>query len=886
LEPTDSNQRFKYFAFISYSRKDEKWARWLHSKLENYKLPNVLIKESGSRLPKEIRPVFLDKTDIGLGDLQQNLSIELEDSRFLIVICSPNAAKSEWVNKEVQKFNELGRERRIIPFIIDGTPNNKNEKEQCYPPSLGKNILGASLAELSKEQALTKIVASMLGLKFDELWRRQKRQEKKRKIIAYLCTGVFFLIALLAFFCIWDYNHVKTKYYADYVDRWGIPCGVLELTSDQISNRTTAFYEFKFQRRKLRSVKLVNSAHVLTENSSVWVKRPTNQQLFYDETTGKLEQINFLDQRDSVLVSNKYSGSNEVDFKTRIGTNAMLINSLSNIRNNIYIVKNEAKTKINHYTLTRNLNGEIVKIRYRYANDFVSDLNGIFGEKYVLDTIGRVVKISYVNSQDEPQEDESGVTHKIFKYDSNGNIERIENTGKDDQRILNKYGWAEEVFLRDREKNTVTAVFLGTDSQLCVMNDGFSIATIKTVPNTGQIEFAYFDKYRNPCTHRMGYAKFIAKHDKRGNNIEEAYFDIDGNRCMDVFGYARLVSTYDDNDNVIEESYFNISGNPCTNSDGFAKFTAKYDNNSRQIAIDYFGIDGKPCLNKQNYSKFRKTFDELGNLVEMCFLGTNGKLCLNINGYAKYTHAYDDRGNIIEEAYWGADDELCISDKGYARQTSRNDEKGNEIENVYWGTDGKHCADLWGVSKYIKVRDEKGNIIEIRCFDENDNPTLHKDGYSYAKITNKYNGKNHIVEESYFGIDGKPCLSQGIYSKLTTIYDGDNRITEYDFWGLDGHLCLNNENYSISRGVYDNLGNLVQMEYFGRNGERCLHVNGYSKIIAEYGAFKNLIRARYFGIDGKPRINKMGYAEIREKYNERNELVGENKFDLDGNAVQ
>lgn len=65
------NQRFQYYAFISYSHADEKWAKWLQKKLENYKLPNIIRKESDGRIPMHIRPVFRDQTDLGLGNLEQ-----------------------------------------------------------------------------------------------------------------------------------------------------------------------------------------------------------------------------------------------------------------------------------------------------------------------------------------------------------------------------------------------------------------------------------------------------------------------------------------------------------------------------------------------------------------------------------------------------------------------------------------------------------------------------------------------------------------------------------------------------------------------------------------------------------------------------------------------
>ena len=98
-----TDQRYEYYAFISYSHKDEKWAQWLHQKLETYRLPNVIQKEHGGTLPKPPYKVFRDVTDLGVGALRENLHKELEDSRFLIVICSPSSAKpnaegKHWVN--------------------------------------------------------------------------------------------------------------------------------------------------------------------------------------------------------------------------------------------------------------------------------------------------------------------------------------------------------------------------------------------------------------------------------------------------------------------------------------------------------------------------------------------------------------------------------------------------------------------------------------------------------------------------------------------------------------------------------------------------------------------------------------------------------------------
>ena len=175
----------EYFAFISYQRKDEKWAEGLRNKLEHYRLPSSVRRENAS-LPKEIRPIFRDALELAGGVLAKEIETALQQSKFLIVICSPNSAKSPWVNKETQTFINLGREERIIPFIIDGIPFSDDPLTECFPPALRslkgeKELLGININEMGQEAAAIKVVARMFGLKFDTLWQRFEREKRKRR---------------------------------------------------------------------------------------------------------------------------------------------------------------------------------------------------------------------------------------------------------------------------------------------------------------------------------------------------------------------------------------------------------------------------------------------------------------------------------------------------------------------------------------------------------------------------------------------------------------------------------------------------------------------------------------------------------------------------------
>lgn len=196
-------KEFKYYAFISYNSKDTEWGKKVQKKLEHYRMPATLCSEHGwERTP--IKPVFFAPTDIQPGGLTEELQERLKASRNLIVICSPNSAKSEWVGKEIKFFHELGRTKQIHFFIVDGEPHSGNPDTECFNPiadTLGlPEILGANIHEkiyrwpwMNKERAYVQLISKMLGVEFDEIWQRHKRL-----LIQNLIIWAFGVVAVLA----------------------------------------------------------------------------------------------------------------------------------------------------------------------------------------------------------------------------------------------------------------------------------------------------------------------------------------------------------------------------------------------------------------------------------------------------------------------------------------------------------------------------------------------------------------------------------------------------------------------------------------------------------------------------------------------------------------
>lgn len=204
----------EYYAFISYKREDEKWAKWLQDKLEHYKFPTNL--NGRSDLPKNIRPTFRDVTDLKPGLLAEEIDAALRNSQWLIVVCSPRSAKSPWVCKEAQTFIDLGRADHIIPFVIEGNPFSEDTSTECYPEALlnltgSKELLAANINEMGRDAAVIKIVARMFGLRFDTLWQRHERERRRRRNWIIAAVALFVLAVLSVAAYIWQQNKLITQ---------------------------------------------------------------------------------------------------------------------------------------------------------------------------------------------------------------------------------------------------------------------------------------------------------------------------------------------------------------------------------------------------------------------------------------------------------------------------------------------------------------------------------------------------------------------------------------------------------------------------------------------------------------------------------------------------
>lgn len=160
--------------------------------------------------PQRFRPIFRDRTELAAdANLGARIEGALEQSAYLIVVCSPQATKSRWVEKEILAFRAQHGAARIFSVLVGDSLTGSHR--DCFPPALryhadsggapeGPEPIAVDLRPGGdgRRMARLKLVAGMLGVGLDDLVRRDAQRRHRRLVVttAASIAGMAFMGAL------------------------------------------------------------------------------------------------------------------------------------------------------------------------------------------------------------------------------------------------------------------------------------------------------------------------------------------------------------------------------------------------------------------------------------------------------------------------------------------------------------------------------------------------------------------------------------------------------------------------------------------------------------------------------------------------------------------
>lgn len=870
-------EEYRYFAFISYSHKDMSWAKWLQSKLENYRLP-AQIRKKHIGLPQKIAPVFRDETDLAGPVLEEALQRELESSQYLIVICSPNSVASSYVNDEIRHFLSLGRKKQIIPFVVEGEPFSKNPAAECFPPAMRAitpELLGINVQEHGKKDAFSRLVATLLRLPADEVVMREKRRENFRRILAAAAAAVLAVVLGVA----WWYNTEHEAYFSAYASRYEIPEGIYPLSPSQCSGLSQC-YRITTLRGKVIRLETVNalgvpiSPHISTSTTEYPV-----MEYAYDDT-GKLIAVIQCDEAGNEVSRKSLTypadGRIIVEFSSSASGEAVGLSAdltVSQVGN----ADESGRSMINRQDNTYDENGYLIRSMYYWYNTFhpACDNNGVYGKAYTYTAEGLIETITNLDRDGNPFNCRYGWSTIGMEYDDRGCQLSNAFYSVDGEKAVGKNGMHRQVMTYDARGNLLESQFLNKQGQPCNSDEMISRQTAEYDSRGFMTVFRIFNAQGAAVEDESGVHESRFEYDEMGRVIRSSRLDALGRPAEDPdLGYASVERVFDEAGNVIENRMYDGNG------DLLCVRRAVYENGEK-VAVFYENGAGE-ALRFQEYYLSRMEYDRFGNCCKESYYDTDGTLLMTGAGYAARELEYDEFGNVIRLRYYGEDGKLCLMNGGYA-MAEYSYVDGRRTAARYFGVQEEPVLCIDGYHECRFEYNAQGFCTRIENYGMDGNLILTNLGYAMAE--QDCDAVGNVTEIRYYGSRKEPILLNGEYHKARYRFDSANNMTHSWYYGTDGALTMRDEGYAAVERDFDEYGDTVAWRYYGTENEPILYQGEYHETRYRRDANRNLVELWYYGTEGTLVMTRDGYAGMKVDYDERGELVGTWYYGTDGKPM-
>ena len=863
LDDHENLSGYSYYAFISYTEKDEKWAEWLQWELEHYNIPTK-VRSEHKELPARIRPVFWYKNDLAGAHLSGAIKKELEQSKYMIVVCSPASANKEWVNDEVRIFkDELGRGDKIIPFVVDGEIKSNNSELECLPHPLRnlpreRELRCIDVREYGKDKALVNIVSTLLDIRFDVLWNRFKREQQRRRATY---VAVCFMLAVALFGC-WDYFlRTKYDYFVDMADCYGMPTGIIHINNDDAKDYYR-LYRFEKRRGLLRRVVYVDcDGNPQNHTNTELADRPSIQELSYNN--GELATIECKDATNKIMYIMHLSKDRlAADLKDEDENQAAnFIYSSTSVDQGQTVLQQlpfldmvmKSPSKIGRYIYERDNEGYITRKIYARHNgddDISMDANGISGFEYDRDSLHRVVRIRFLGNNFEYRSNNIGVAGKKYEYDINGYLSITEYVDKDGNLKYNEHHWAKAIDTYDSKGFCIEKRVLGTAGEPCISAYGYHRMTVST--NGKRETTSYFDIHNNP-TYSFSLGESPG-------------------------GFAIISEIRNEKGQVVEIQFKDSYGNLCYNQHHVAICKIEYDNNGLVKDVRNYGTDNRPCSNIYGYFHEKTSYNQKGNLTETSVYNISERPTQNNLGIHKIQNKYDSSGSRIVESHVYNMELLpvnCLLFNGAAWVKFGYRGSSKWVSEVsFWGINNQPIETNVG-AKVCCERDSYGQITEYRCYNEDNE--LSCNAFHCAIMKLDYNEMGMVTNRSFYDGNNNPTTQSGVF-RISASYTKTGLMENICMYDTLQQLQNGPEGWAKQEYEYRN-GVMRSNSFYGKNGER-VEILGVHKYILEIDDCGYVLSQSAYDKELRPTINTQIDAHKEEfLYDDKRRNIGKNYFD-------
>lgn len=696
--------------------------------------------------------------------------------------------------------------------------------------------------------------------------------ERKNRLVLYGAIALALILAAVGI-GIWDYYRTKVYYYKDYAEYFGVPKGIGELSSSEMSHRA-ASYRMEYSRHKLRRLTRVNSKgkaipHSDTEQAAnrqtdVYYYYTDNGDIDYKKVYNEYGKLLYKLDYDENLKTATFKYDDEYGTAMRLPLNTTELYGVDRNSGNF------DRSCISRYLLSYNEDGLLKELRYAGGenNNRVGDANNIYGMAYGYDDEGRIVTIKFLGHEGQVCGNKIGLAIKKYTYDDDDNWTSVSYYTTAGTPSHDGNNCARVSYTFDDYGNVLSESYTTIDGNPVLRKDAAVFGLKYEYNDDGfRVKQISIDSKGMPMINKRGYAIVTTDYDDNGFISGQQYLDADEkatNYIEDGDAYYASKIKCNDVGLLLEASYYDTEGNPINLSSGASQYVCDYDSVGNLLQCKFYDKDGNVARINGFFSSYAITYDEFYRETTRRFYDADGKLTDRGDGVCGYDVNYDAHGNVFRYFFVGNDGKTpARCNEGYAYIVYKYDDIGNNLSIEYCDEKGGNCLNNNGYHRVETVYDTKTNRPKEEQY-YGLSTLLYSEHY-------EYDDNGNIVKDYTLNASGQ--LVAGTVVENYRYGDNNNLIKN---WATNKKGTIVNfpqRQYAQACFDYDDRGNVIKTTYLSTTGKPAADENGTHIRIHEYNDANLKVYEKNLGKDGKPLHGAGANPEGRVTYDDRGNMT-------------
>ncbi len=494
--------------------------------------------------------------------------------------------------------------------------------------------------------------------------------------------------------------------------------------------------------------------------------------------------------------------------------------------------------------ITSYYNKNLNKIKNKY---------GINYKKRTLDSLGRTIKLEFLDINNSPVNDTEFISKVVKEYDSNNLLISYQEYGDDGDFAKHLFSYNHK-YEYDERGNLKKSINLNQNYKIAPNSNGISIYTYTYDLNDNVTSTKRFNKYNDPILGVDDYHMDIEKFDNEGRTLfyGKYYPGYVLSFTDEKWGATKYIYP---NDSIIYEHNVDVYDDNFNDNTGIAIIKKYLNKNNKVKKSIYLDTNYNYSKTEDNIVQFHNKYDEYGNEIEQATLDSLGNLMAFEEDVAIVKWDYDKNNNKIKTTYYNTTSELANAnqnvtyniyiyndDNQLIERSNYNKRMEPELLGDYFKR--KFIPNSFGSDSIRMDYDTNNKLIEGAC----------KTIYTYNKFNNN-------ISESFYNKDDEPTINNLGVHLIKYHYNAKQEYIGHSYFDESGKRTNNKDGISYNKQTLNELGYIVLDTYYNKNNFAVLGPEGYHKKEQTWNDKGELIKIRTIGVNNKLINDNTGVAE-------------------------